>query len=123
MAAWQYGPLRSAPTSADLSAKTGYAVNVDSNGNLVVVSTLQTVIDGVLVDDPKQGQSGTYQVRDVAKVIAGAAVSMGANLEVTAAGKFITATTGKPIVAKALEAASGDGVAITAEIGYRGLSA
>jgi hypothetical protein len=123
MAAWQYGPLRSAPTTTDLSAKTGYAVVTDSSGNLVVVSTLQSVIDGVLVDDPKTGQNGTYQVRDVAKVIAGAAFAVGANLEVTAAGKFVTATTGKPIVAKALEAASGVDVAVTAEIGYRGPSA
>jgi hypothetical protein len=121
MASAQTGPLRGAPTTSDLSAKTGYAVVVAAG--VLAIAGAEVVIDGVLVDDPKNGQTGTYQVRDVVKGIAGAAITINANLMTDANGKFITATTGKPIVGKALEAAAADLNIIRVELGYRGLSA
>jgi fermentation-respiration switch protein FrsA (DUF1100 family) len=121
MATAQFGALRGAPTTSDLSAKTGYAVVVTAG--VLAIAGAEVVIDGVLVDDPKNGQTGTYQIRDVVKAIAGAAITINANLMTTAAGKFVTATTGKPIVGKALEAAGADLDVIKVELGYRGLSA
>jgi hypothetical protein len=122
MASAQHGNLRQAPTVSDLSGSTGLAVVVNSSGQCVLAGAA-VIIDGVLVDDPKNGQAGTYQVRDVAKVVAGAAITRGANLTTNASAQFIAATTGNPIVAKALDAAGAASQVIRAEIGYRGVSA
>jgi len=121
MAVAQTGALRQAPTTTDLSGSCGLAVVVNASGNLVLAGAA-VFIDGVLVDDPKTGQAGTYQVRDIAKVVAGAAITRGANLTTNASGQFITAATGNPIVGKALEAAGAASQVIRAEIGYRGVS-
>lgn len=122
MAHYQDGNKRAAPADGDLSSSQYLGVVFQSDGTLAVNSTAGGKIDGILVDDPTDGLQGTYQVRDVAKVKCGAAVAQGAELQCTAAGKFITAaTTGHSIVAKALEAGSGDGSIIAAEIGYRGI--
>lgn len=122
MAVSQTGDLRQAPTTTDLSTSTGLAVVVNSSGNLVVAGADQ-LIDGVLVDDPKSGQAGTYQVRGVAKVVAGGTIALSSpNLTTNASGQFVAAASTDVIVARALEAGA-SGNTIRAEIGYRGLMA
>lgn len=120
MAGYQDGNKRAKPANGDLSAKQYFGVVSDANGEIAVNTVAGGRIDGVLLDDPTDGKIGTYQVYDVAKVICGAAVAAGAELHCTAAGKFVTATAGLHIVAKALEAGAGDLSIISAEIGYRG---
>jgi hypothetical protein len=117
----QDGPYLAFPTNGDLSTKQKLAVVLNSSGTLDVAGAA-VVILGVLEDDPKPGRNGTVKHRDVAKVICGAAVAAGAKLMTNASGQFITATTGLPIVATALQAGAGANSVIAARIGYLGLA-
>ena len=63
---------------------------------------------GSVITNGDAGDTVTVDVIGTAQVIAGAAISVGAEIEVGPNGKAITKTTGKT-VARAFEAASGDG--------------
>lgn len=56
----------------------------------------------------------------IAKVEAGAAIALGANISSNASGQAITATTGHNIMGKALEAASGANSVISILFGHKG---
>lgn len=95
--------------SGDLSASQFHALEVDSNGQAIVCNSAGVQIAGVLQNKPTAaGMAATVCASGITKVIAGAAVTAGAELEVNASGRLITATTGD-VVAIALEDAAGDG--------------
>lgn len=67
---------------------------------------------GVADYDAAPGDNFAVTVLGTARVTAGAAIAKGAQIEVGANGKAITRAAGK-VVAKAMEAAAGDGATIT----------
>lgn len=66
---------------------------------------------GSVITNGEPGDAVTVDVCGTAQVTAGAAISAGAEIQVGPNGKAITKTSGKT-VARALEAASGDGSVI-----------
>ncbi len=67
---------------------------------------------GVADYDAAIGDNFAVTVIGTQRVTAGAAIAKGAQIEVGAAGKAVTRDAGK-VVAKAMEAAAGDGAVIT----------
>jgi hypothetical protein len=127
MAYFQEGNLRAGIPAADASAKAGHAYTFDGD-TLTLAATAGQRIDGILIDDPvwstdaTRRQSGTIQVRDVARVKAGAAITKGALLAVqVTTGRLITAASGNHVVGKALETATAADQLIAAEIVYLGI--
>lgn len=94
--------------SADLSAKQFYGVKFGASG-IALCATAGEVCDGVLQDKPESGDVGNVMISGITKAVAGAAVTKGALVAVTAAGKFVTATATDYSVGRAMEAASADG--------------
>lgn len=78
---------------------------------------------GILQNDPDTDEAANVMISRVSKARAGAAFAKGADLMVGTSGKLIEATTGKPIVARALEAAGADGDLVAVKLGYKGLAA
>lgn len=111
-----YGRLASisVPASANLSADQFCFMTIDTNGNLVPVSTQGAQADGVLQDKPDAaGEAGQLAIAtSVSKVIAGAAITAGAQVMSDASGHAITATTGNYVAGKALDAAAASGILI-----------
>lgn len=111
-------------SAADLSAKTGYIVKLDTSGNLVVATAgTDTTIVGVLDDAPNAGGSGTgctYQFLGTAKVVLGGTVAIGDWLTSTTGGVAITTTTdGNRTIGMALEAGvTGDIIEVQLALGW-----
>lgn len=76
---------------------------------------------GILQNAPDVDQAAGVMVDGVSKIVAGAAFQAGDDLMVGTSGKLIKATSGKPIVAKALETCTADGDRVGAQIVYKGL--
>ncbi len=105
----------SIPASADLSAKQFYFGTINASGQ-VAVTGAGLAADGVMGDKPAAAARPCAMFTtpgQIVRVMCGAAVSNGDLLDVDANGKAITHVAGK-IVAKALAAASGDGIIIPA---------
>lgn len=96
----------------------GMAIIPDvSNANQVVVAGANALILGVLNNAPKAGEAADVQgVRgSSAKVLAGAAITAGDNLQTDSSGRFITATgAAQKVCARAVEAATAAGDLIEA---------
>lgn len=103
--AWEQ-PLQciSLIAATDLSAKQFYAVKVDSNGKAALAGAGERAA-GILQNDPASGKVANVMALGVSKAVYGASVTAGAELEVDANGKLITASTGK-VVGIALESGS-----------------
>ena len=101
-------------STSDFSAATSQylAMDLDANGKLVLPGAGGRAI-GFLQNSPAAGQAGSVQIDGVAQAIAGAAVTAGDYLEVTAAGKVITFAPGAGhyTIGRALEAGAAGGVA------------
>lgn len=103
--------------NADLSAKQFYAVKL-ANASGVAQVALATAagegIFGILQNKPVSGAVADVCVLGVTKAVAGAAITSGAQIMTTAAGKVITAATaGSAVIGWALESAGADGEVIT----------
>ena len=95
---------------ADLSTKQTFLVKQDANGRIVLSAAAGDNTLGALTNDPKQNQVGAVRILGIAKITAGAAVTLGDQLISDAAGKVIpTAAAGDRIIGEALEAAGADG--------------
>lgn len=111
------------PAAADLSANQYFIVKVDSSGSAALAGDGEPAI-GVLQNEPDAaGKAASIRFAGISKVVAGAAVSAGAQVAPNASGKAVTAATGKNILGIALAAASGDGVIIPVALTYSGISA
>ena len=117
----QFGPLRSYPTTSDLSAGRGKAVTWDGT-TLAIAGANARHILGVLVDDPKSGQAGTVQVYDACIIRAGASFAAGVPLVTDATGRFVPAITGQFVQALAIDAAGAADVYVTVELGARAVA-
>lgn len=94
----------------DLSEKQFYIVQMDSSGDMEVAEGATDLLLGVLQDKPESGQAGTYRHKGTSKVIASAAIAIGAYVTTNNAGKAVTTTTqGDAVIGMALEAAAADG--------------
>src|SRR6185437_1312613 len=86
-------------------------VKMTGSGNaptVTVAATSATVCHGVLQNDPVSGGVADVCVAGVSKVVAGAAITLGANLMSDTAGRAITATSAvtNPVIGYALNQAT-----------------
>lgn len=104
----------------DLSSSQFYFVTVASDGQIDPTGD-GAYANGVLQNDPAAaGRAATVQIDGISKVVASAAITVGAAVSSTAAGKAVTAATGDVILGTALEAASADGDIIAVHLEARG---
>jgi hypothetical protein len=84
------------------------------------VVTVQTssggAVYGILQNTPASGQAADVGIMGISKVVAGAAITAGANLMCDTAGRAIAQTSTNIIAAVALEAATAAGQIITVAI-------
>lgn len=108
------------PAAADLSALRYTGVVIDAAGRAAAPAA-GGAIDGILQNKPSAVDRGaTVMINGLSKAVAGAAVAAGADLAVTAAGKFITAVTTNRRVARAVTAATADLDIITVALSNNG---
>lgn len=116
MAYAQDGALRAYPADTDLSTTGQYCAVKRTATGIALCGANSTTFLGVLIDDPKAGEPGTAKVRDVAKAKAGAAFAIDVKLTTDASGRFVTATSGQNVWAKALEAAGAADELVSVEV-------
>ena len=82
--------------------------------------TVQTssggAVYGILQNTPASGQAADVGIMGISKVVAGAAITAGANLMCDTAGRAVAQTSTNIIAAVALEAATAAGQIITVAI-------
>src|SRR6185437_5055634 len=84
-------------------------VKMTGSGNaptVTVAATNATVCHGVLQNDPLSGAVADVCVGGVSKVVAGAAITLGAALMSDTAGRAITQTSTNPVIGYALNQAT-----------------
>ena len=81
---------------ADLSASQHRFVKVNASGYAVLAGAGENAA-GVLANDPTSGQAGTVDVGGVTKVVAGATVALGAEVESDANAAAITQSAGEAL--------------------------
>ena len=111
----------SIPSSGDLSASQYLGIDINSSGLAAVVASSGAEGIGILQNKPTStSEAATVATEGISKAVAGAAITAGAKVMFSAAGKVITATgTGKHVIGKAVTAASGDGIVISVLLGAR----
>jgi len=93
--------------SADLSAKQYTAVKASGVNTVTSVAAATDAVLGVLQNKPTSGQEAEITHTGVTKMLAGAAVTAGAEVMCDTSGRAITAvTTGNRILGIALETAA-----------------
>ena len=108
----------SVEASADLSAFQHHFVEVDSNGQLTVSNSAGESVFGVLQNNPNaEGRAGNVMKDGVSKVVAGAAITVGALVQTNASGRAITAASADFVVGRALDAVGADGELISIALG------
>lgn len=108
----------SVEASADLSAFQHHFVEVDSNGQLTVSNSAGESVFGVLQNNPNaEGRAGNVMKDGVSKVVAGAAIAVGALVQTNASGRAITAASADFVVGRALDAVGADGELISIALG------
>ena len=114
--------------SADLTAVQGIAFGV-SSGKAALPSAGANAIGVAIISQDaniKSGEDIVLQIKDVGKMVASAAIAVGAEVSVTNAGKAKTAESGEFILGTALTAATAAGDLISVQItksGYKPASA
>lgn len=78
------------PAGADLSGKQYFAVDLNSDGEVVVAGA--GAFFGVLQNKPTEGQAATVRLRGKTKWLTASAMTVGAYVASDAAGKATTAT-------------------------------
>jgi hypothetical protein len=122
MSFWQDGPTRAYPTNGDQHANIMCFMDLASDGTISLHTAAGGKAIGVMIDDPRSGAVGTVQIRDTAKVIAGAAVATGAEVQIDGSGHAITAaTTGHAIVGICEKGCANAGSVIPVLLQYRGI--
>ena len=106
-----------AKAAADITDGAFKAVKLTAAG--ISIAGAGDVAAGILIpetESPKAGEDVTVQVKDIGYVMVGAAVAPGDLLASDANGKLIKATSGKFVIAQALEAAAEADRVITAQV-------
>jgi hypothetical protein len=108
----------SLPASADLSASQHHFVEVDANGRVTISNAAGESVLGVLQNDPDAiDVAAAIMTNGISKVVAGAAVTVGALVQTNASGRAIAALSADFVVGRALEAAGGNGEVIPVHLG------
>lgn len=108
----------------DLSSKKYYIAQLDASGNVEVGESATDLLVGVIQNKPESGKAALIRNAGTSKVVASAAIAIGAFVTTTSAGKAVTTTTDKDVViGRALEAAGADGDIIEIQLGIFTLSA
>lgn len=103
----------SVEAAADLDALQYHFVKYDGSGNLIAASVLGEAVIGVLQNDPDAGETGVVGTGGYTRVVAGAAVALGALVATNTSGRAVTAGTGNRARGEAVLAAAADGDIIT----------
>ena len=91
-------------------------VELNASGLMAQVTTLGARAAGVLQNKPNLNEAAEVMLTGVSKVVAGAAVAVGANLTSDAAGRAVTAGAGQAILGKAELAAGAAGEVISVRL-------
>ncbi len=92
---------------ADLSAQQHHFISINSSGEAVLTGA-GAQIDAVLENNPLQGSAASLMgPGSVAKVVAGAAIAVGASVSSDASGEAVTSATTNYIAGTALNAVGG----------------
>ena len=101
---------RTGTAGENLASAQYYIVQLSATGNIEVAEGATDLIVGVLQNKPASGEAALYRFAGTTKVVASAAIAIGAFVTTTATGKAVTTTTaGDHVVGRALEAAAADG--------------
>lgn len=107
------------PAGEDLSGAQYTFVKIDGTGVVQCDGATDAPI-GVLLNDPESGETAAVAIQGIVKVVASAAITAGAPIGTTDAGKAVTLTIGtdttKYVVGRVIEAATADGDIVTAVI-------
>lgn len=109
MATQQNTQLISQLAAADLSAKQFYFVEETAAKTVNACNAITDIAVGVLQNKPTQGQAASVAIDGTTKVVAGAAIAVGAKVAPMATGKAQTAASTQFPRGVALEAAAADG--------------
>ena len=95
-------------SDGDLSSYQYHAVKMNTTEEIVLASTGNETMLGVLQDAPAAaGRTCEVMLEGISKAVGGAAIDSGASVEVGTGGKFVTLTTG-PIAGIAVTACGAD---------------
>jgi hypothetical protein len=97
-----------AVAGADLSAKQFHFVKVSAANQVNTCGDGEAGV-GVLLNKPKSGEPALVQIGGLSKVVVGAGLTAGARVMSSSAGKALTATTGKNVLAVLTQTGTGDG--------------
>lgn len=104
--------------AADLSTHQHKAVVVDGNGRAALAGTQGVMVAGILQNKPNAlGVAAAILHSGITKMVASAAISRGAKVTTTNAGKAVTSASTNITLGVALEAATADGQVIAVLLG------
>lgn len=101
------------PAGADLTTVQYHCVKQTNTGAVVPCSVIGERVFGIVLNDPRMNETATVAVQGVMKVMAGAAISIGAEVMTNASGRVITATADKRTIGEAMTAATANGEYVT----------
>jgi uncharacterized membrane protein YphA (DoxX/SURF4 family) len=108
---------RTGTAGEDMDTKQYYIVQQSATGDIEVGEGATDLLVGVLQNKPKSGEAALYRFAGTSKVVASAAIAIGAYVTTTALGKAVTTTTaGDVVIGRALEAAAADGDVIEIQL-------
>ena len=115
---------RTGVAGEDLSSSRYLIVQLDASGNIEIGEGGTDLLVGVLQNKPESGEAALYRFAGTTKVVASAAIAIGANVTSASDGEAVTTTTDKDVVVgRALEAAGAAGDIIEIQLGIFTLSA
>src|SRR5262245_40760243 len=101
--------------SEDFRTKQYRAVALDSVSELVTPAAGAHTL-GVLQNAPNDLEYGTVMITGITKMVAGAAITLPADVTCDNAGRAVTSATGNFVIGTALLAASGAGIIISVQL-------
>lgn len=103
-------PNFTALAAADLTGKQYHAMRLSAANTVNLASNVTAItVVGVLQNDPNTNQAARVAYLGESKFVAGAAVTAGVLVTHNSSGRCIAATSGSPMMGRAMEAAGADG--------------
>ncbi len=114
---------RTGNAGEDMTAKKYYIVQLSATGDIEAGQGATDLLVGVLQNKPNVNEAALYRFAGTTKVVASAAIAVGALVTTTATGTAVTTVTDKNVVVgRALEAAAAAGDIIEIQLGIFTLS-
>lgn len=105
---------------ANLSTHQYKALALNGNGEVILPGTAGMKIIGVLQNKPASGKPASVMRDGISKMVAGAAVNLGAAVTTDTSGRVVTASTGNAILGYALLASTAADQLISVALGTDG---